>query len=237
MRTDTLYTADSYLRVFRARVLEARADSVVLDRTAFYPTGGGQPHDLGTLATHDGHAYRVISVAREGAAVVHTIDGELPGVGTVLKGEIDWQRRYALMRTHTALHVLSGVVWRDHGAKVTGGSMEPLHGHLDFELERLEPAMAEAIVANANLEIAAAREVSVRVLPRAEALRIPDLIRTKVDLLPPGLTEIRIVDIRGLDLQADGGTHVANTREVGTIRLLGTRNKGKANKRLEIAVQ
>jgi misacylated tRNA(Ala) deacylase len=163
---------------------------------------------------------------------------ELPGIGTLVDGEIDWDRRYQLMRMHTALHVLCGLVYRDYGAKVTGGNMTPDHARMDFEMDSSEftPERVAEIEAHANDELTAERDVRVQILPRDEAFQIPDLIRTKINLLPEGITEVRTVEIVGLDLQADGGTHVRNTREVGSLKVIGTRSKGKSNKRIEIAL-
>ena len=237
--TDILCYQDSYLQEFDSEVTAVSKRGVVLDRTAFYPGGGGQPADSGTLALADGGAseYRVKRVRRDSGEYVHEIEGgDRPPVGARVRGRIDWERRYQLMRTHTALHVLCGVVWRDYGAQVTGGNMEPLRARMDFELERMSADFAERVEELVNAEVAAERDVAVAVLPREEAFRIPDLIRTKINLLPPQITEVRTIDIRGLDLQADGGTHVANTREVGHIRVVGHESKGRINKRLRIAV-
>ncbi len=240
--TDLLYQRDAYLREFEATVVgvDGAIGAVLLDRTAFYPGGGGQPHDTGeVVAAVGGAAWRVVAVGKEGDHVRHILDGgsgRLPAVGEAVRGRLDWATRYRLMRTHTALHVLCGVVFVDYGALVTGGNMGPDKARMDFEMESaaFTPERVAAIERRANEEIAAGREVRVRVLPREEAFRIPDLIRTKVNLLPAGIAEVRTVEIVGLDLQADGGTHVANTREVGGLRVVGTRSKGKANKRLEI---
>lgn len=237
--TDILCYQDSYLQEFDAVVTAVAKRGVVLDRTAFYPGGGGQPADSGTLAPPDGSAfYRVKRLRRDSGALVHELEGggERPEVGTPLRGSIDWERRYQLMRTHTALHILCGVVWRDYGAQVTGGNMEPLRARMDFELESMSADFAERVEELVNAEVAAERDVAVNVLPRDEAFRIPDLIRTKINLLPPQIAEVRTIDIQGLDLQADGGTHVANTREVGHVRVVGHESKGRINKRLRIAV-
>ncbi len=242
LETDLLYQRDAYLREFEATVaaVDAATGAVLLDRTAFYPGGGGQPNDTGEVVAADGGAtWRVVAVGKEGDSVRHVLNGgpgRLPAIGEGVRGRIDWATRYRLMRTHTALHVLCGVVFVDYGALVTGGNMGPDKARMDFEMESAEftPERVAAIERRANEEIAAGREVRVRVLPREEAFRIPDLIRTKVNLLPPGIAEVRTVEIVGLDLQADGGTHVGNTREVGGLRVVGTRSKGKANKRLEI---
>jgi misacylated tRNA(Ala) deacylase len=215
---------------------DAAKNAVVLDRTAFYPGGGGQPHDLGWLQA-SGETLVVTKIARQDGQLWHTLVGALPAVGTAVYGRLDWQRRYQLMRTHTALHVLCGVVWRDYGALVTGGNMEPLQGRMDFEFEVLRRELVDEIEARVNSEVQQGREVRVRILPRAEAFQIPDLIRTKINLLPEGIAGVRTIEIVGLDLQADGGTHVANTREVGHIRVVDYQSKGKINKRIYIAVE
>jgi len=232
-----LYQTDSYLRQFEARVTAAdpAGSRVALDRTAFYPGGGGQPSDTGSL-TFDGVTVLVTQVKKEGDLVWHTLTGDLPAEGATVTGTIDWDRRYALMRTHSALHVLCGVVWRDYGAQVTGGNMDPLQGRMDFEFANLRGELVAEIEAKCNAEVMAARDVRVRILPRAEAFEIPDLIRTKINLLPPGITEVRTVEIVGLDLQADGGTHVANTREIGHIRVADYKSKGAINKRIYVEI-
>jgi len=234
--TELLYFTDSYLRRFDAVVVDRDAERVVLDRTAFYPTGGGQPHDRGWLQTRAGDRLEVVAVRREGSQVWHTCPGHPFQVGDPVHGDIDWERRYALMRTHTAMHVLSAVIWRDHGAAVTGSSMEPLRGRMDFELAEMRADFARAIEHATNEALRGDHPVEVAVLPRREAERIPDLIRTKVNLLPPGIEEIRTVHIVGVDLQADGGTHVRQTGEVGAIRVVDSRSKGKLFKRLVIEV-
>jgi len=235
--TNLLYQTDSYLRQFEARVTAAdpAGSRVALERTAFYPGGGGQPSDTGSL-TFDGVTVLVTQVKKEGDLVWHTLTGDLPAEGATVTGTIDWDRRYALMRTHSALHVLCGVVWRDYGAQVTGGNMDPLQGRMDFEFANLRGELVAEIEAKCNAEVMAARDVRVRILPRAEAFEIPDLIRTKINLLPPGITEVRTVEIVGLDLQADGGTHVANTREIGHIRVADYKSKGAINKRIYVEI-
>ncbi|RMF90157.1 MAG: alanyl-tRNA editing protein [Nitrospinota bacterium] len=235
--TDLLFQTDSYLQKFTATVVATNPEegALALDRTAFYPGGGGQPHDVGQLLVED-HLLPVTRVRRQGEAVWHWIEGEVPPVGTRVQGEIDWRRRYQLMRTHTALHILCGVVWRDYGALVTGGNMEPLKGRMDFEFETLRQELVKEIEDRINTEVQASREVRVRILPREEAFQIPDLIRTKINLLPKEITRVRTVEIVGLDLQADGGTHVANTSEVGPIRIVDYKSKGRINKRIHIAL-
>jgi misacylated tRNA(Ala) deacylase len=239
--TELLYQTDSYLREFDAtvRVIDPEAHAVVLDRTAFYATGGGQPHDTGRLAGDAGE-WVVVDVRKGPHGHLHLLEDEatLPLVGSTLHGAIDWERRLALMRMHSALHVLCGLVYRDYGALVTGGNMTPDHARMDFEMDSADftPARVAEIERTANAEIAANRDIVVRILPRDEAFAIPDLIRTKINLLPEGISEVRTVEIVGLDLQADGGTHVSNTREIGSLKVIGTRSKGKQNKRIEIAL-
>mgnify|MGYP005840762897 CR=1 FL=1 len=231
--TELLYQTDSYLKEFEARVTAVDGKRVALDRTAFYPAGGGQPSDIGTLSWDGGQA-QVVEARKEGDTVWHVLEGEPPAAGTPVKGFLDWERRYQLMRTHTALHILCGVIWRDYGASVTGGNMEPLKARMDFELEHMTTDFAEEVERKINEEVAAARPVRGSILPREEAFQIPDLIRTKINLLPPAIQQVRVVEIEGLDLQADGGTHVANTKEVGRIRVVGHTSKGRINKRLRI---
>jgi misacylated tRNA(Ala) deacylase len=223
------------MQEFEATVTGADGSGVVLDSTAFYPGGGGQPNDVGKLVVGD-QTYEVTNVRREGEAIRHDLDRPGPPSGTPLIGRLDWDRRYALMRTHTALHILCGVVWRDYGAKVTGGNMQPLSGRMDFEFESMSGELVREIETKVNAEVAAARPISVDFLDRDAANRHPDLIRTKVNLLPEGIRAVRVVDIEGLDVQADGGTHVANTSEVGAVQVVGYKSKGKANKRIEIAL-
>lgn len=231
-----LYQTDSYLREFEATVQAVEGQAVALDRTAFYPGGGGQPHDMGTLS--DGaRTWAVVGARKAGETVWHAVEGEPPPVGGRVTGRLDWERRYGLMRLHTALHVLCGVIWRDYGALVTGGNMEPGRARMDFEFERMQADLVHEIEAKVNAEVAAERPVRVAILPRQEAFQIPDLIRTKVNLLPEDIREVRTVAIEGLDLQADGGTHVANTREVGHVRIVDYMSKGKINKRLVIALE
>lgn len=232
--TEELYLCDSYLRTFEAKVLshDKEKNAVTLDKSAFYPGGGGQPCDTGLLVKGQAQ-YEVGKVMRGN---LHIIKGPLPALGSALRGRIDWGRRYQLMRTHTAMHVLCGVVWRDYQASVTGGNMDLLSGRMDFEFERLNPAIVSEIEEKVNQEVQAARAVKIQILPRQVAFEIPDLIRTKINLLPPAIQEVRTVEIVGLDLQADGGTHVANTREVGRIKLPKYKNKGGINKRLYVEI-
>ena len=234
--TELFYMDDSYLREFEATVTAVREGAVTLNRTAFYPGGGGQPHDTGVLIW-DGVERTVTKVKKQGSEVWHWLEGNPPVVGTVVTGRLDWERRYRLMRTHTALHILCGVIWRDYGASVTGGNMKPGNARMDFELESMSVDFAETVERKINEEVAAARPVTWRELPREEAFQIPDLIRTKINLLPPQITRVRVVEIEGLDLQADGGTHVRNTREVGPIKVVGHTSKGRINKRLRIALE
>jgi misacylated tRNA(Ala) deacylase len=235
--TELLYQTDSYLRSFSAAVtgVDEENRAVILDRTAFYPGGGGQPADSGVLKLGE-RIYRVTRARKAGPDVLHILEGSdpLPSPGEQVTGEIDWEKRYQLMRTHTAMHVLCGVIFRDYGASVTGGDMDPLKGRMDFEFETMQRELVNEIETAINAEMAEDHPVHVKILPREEAFAIPDLIRTKINLLPEGIQEVRVVEIEGLDLQADGGTHVHSTREVGPIRVVDYKSKGKINKRIYI---
>ena len=236
-RTHRLELADATLREWDATVLGTTDEGVVLDRSAFYPGGGGQPPDHGVLLW-GGVQSRVVGV-RKGDDLTLLLAGEdpRPAVGTTVRGAVEDARRTALMRTHSALHLLAGVVFRDTGALVTGGNMEPLSGRLDFDLPEIPPGFKEAIEAACAVEVDADRRIDVKVLPRDEAFAIPDIVRTATNLLPPELTEVRIVDIVGLDAQADGGTHVASTRSIGPIEVVKVESKGRANRRMRIALR
>lgn len=231
--SELLYLRDAYLREFDATVVDVDREGgrVKLDRTAFYPTGGGQPHDTGTLAGRP-----VVDVRKEGEDVWHTVEGELPSAGAVVRGEVEWSRRHELMRTHSAMHVLCGVIWNEWGKAVTGGNMEPLEARMDFEFDPLPEGFAARVQDLVNGEIAADRPIEIDFLPRGTALEDADLIRTKVNLIPESVSEIRVVDIVGLDKQADGGTHVHSTGEIGRFEVVKTESKGKGNKRLRIRV-
>ena len=234
--TVALYYEDAYLAEFDAVVTSVEGDRIRLDRTAFYPGGGGQPADTGELRVGESWL-KVGSCGKDEAGIWHQVEGALPEVGAQVHGRLDWDRRLQLMRTHTAMHVLCGVIWRDHKASVTGGQMAPLQGRMDFEFPSMRQELVRSIEDAINVEVRAERRVSSRVLPRELAFAIPDLIRTKINLLPEGIQEVRIVEIEGLDLQADGGTHVANTREVGPLRIVDYKSKGTANKRLVLALE
>ena len=235
--TILLYHQDSYLKTFQALVEKTTPGhhGVVLDQTAFYPGGGGQPPDSGWLLIDD-QALPLPRVKRIQGELVHLLDPAhaLPAPGTALEGKLDWPHRYQLMRTHTAMHILCGVVFRDYGASVTGGKMEPLAGRMDFEFSSLTRDLVGEIERAVNLEVEKDRPVSWRTLPREQAFQIPDLIRTKINLLPDHIQEVRVVEIEGLDLQADGGTHVRSTSEVGDIRIVDYKSKGAENKRIYI---
>ena len=237
--TELLYQLDAQLQTFLATVIAQEDGALVLDHTAFYPGGGGQPADKGSIEW-EGKRYPLTGIRKVGDNVLHWVltdeQHPLPAIGTSVRGILDWDRRLQLMRTHTALHVLCGVIWRDYGAQVTGGNMEPLAARMDFELEHMSANFAEQVEARINAEVAAARPVQVRILPRAEAFLIPDLIRTKINLLPPDIAMVRVVEIVGLDIQADGGTHVSNTQQIGHIHVVKHESKGKINKRLRIAL-
>jgi misacylated tRNA(Ala) deacylase len=231
VETELLYLRDAYLKAAEATVLAVDGDRVVLDRTVLYPTGGGQPYDTGRL----GDA-RVVGVRKEGDSVWHTVEGGAPNVGDTVHVEVDWDRRHALMRTHTALHVLCGVIWNEWGTAVTGGNMEPLAARMDFEFDPLPQGFGPRVEQLVNDEIAASRPIEVSFLPRETAVEDEDLIRTKVNMIPESVKEIRVVDIVGLDKQADGGTHVRTTDEIGRVRVVKTESKGKGNKRIRIEI-
>jgi misacylated tRNA(Ala) deacylase len=233
-----LFAVDAYRQEFESTVTEVDRDGhrVRLRRTAFYPGGGGQPCDLGTLQTSAG-TLAVTGVRREGGPIWHTLEGdELPDVGTEVLGRLDWSRRHALMRTHTALHVLCGVIWADYRIPVTGGNMEPLQGRLDFPFESMSTDLGAAVEKRINEEIARAHEIVVDFVPRSLADADPALIRTAADLIPREIDPLRVIDIVGLDRQADGGTHLVSTAEVGGVRVTKTESKGKGNKRIRIEV-
>jgi misacylated tRNA(Ala) deacylase len=235
--TEELFLEDSYLREFEAGVVELSGREVILDRTAFYPGGGGQPPDKGTLGIGPVRA-SVVDARREGRDVVHVLDNHIPDTVRELKGNLDWERRYGHMRHHTALHVLSGVIWQNFGAKVTGGQMRADRARMDFSFpEEWTTDVVGEIERLTNEALSEGRPVKVYELPRGEALKNPDLIRTQVNLVPERVKVIRIVEIEGLDTQADGGTHVANTSEVGRMEITGHKSKGRQNKRVEFVLR
>ena len=232
MTTELMYLRDAYLTEFDGVVVDVRDGAVALDRTAFHPTGGGQPHDTGTLG-----GFAVIDVRHEGELVWHSLNGgTLPSVGDAVHGAVEWPRRHQLMRTHSALHVLCGVIWNEWRVPVTGGNMEPLSARMDFEFDPLPEGFGRRVEQLVNAELAADRPIEVSFLPRSTAVLDQDLIRTKVSLIPDSVPEIRVVDIIGLDKQADGGTHVRSTGEVGRIRVTKTESKGKGNKRVRLEI-
>jgi misacylated tRNA(Ala) deacylase len=236
--TDRLSATDAYLASCEAVVLEVADEGVVLDRTVFYPRGGGQPGDSGTLAWDGGEvAVTDTFTSRETGKVLHGIDGDPPPAGTTVTVTIDWERRYLHMRTHTALHALSGVVFTGFGARVTGGNIDSGGvGRMDFELDAMSKSFGAEVEEILNARLAEDRPVHVLILPRSAALEDPDLIRTKVNLIPESVTEIRVVDIVGLDKQADGGTHVQSTGEIGRFEVVKTESKGRGNKRIRMRI-
>jgi len=238
--TKLLYQTDSYIKTFEATVtaVDTEQHAISLDRTAFYPGGGGQPNDTGTIF-FGGQTIDVTKVKRAGGDIFHFLKKEspLPRKGQTVTGELNWERRYKLMRTHTAMHILCGVIFRDYGASVTGGNMEPLKGRMDFEFETMRHELVNEIEIAINKEVDNARDLRVKILPREEAFAIPDLIRTKINLLPEGIQEVRVVEIVDLDLQADGGTHVTNTSEVGKMKITDYKSKGKINKRIYLDLE
>jgi len=238
MGTELLFLRDAYLRTCDAVVAEVRAGDdgrtgVVVDRTVFYYTGGGQPHDTGSI-----NGSPVVDVRKDGDVVVHWLmaGAAAPSPGDTVACEIDWERRHRLMRTHTAMHVLCGVIWNEWKVPVTGGNMEPLSARMDFEFDPLPEGFAARVEQLVNEAVARDHRIEVSFLPRDTAVTDEDLIRTKVSLIPESVTEIRVVDIVGLDKQADGGTHVASTKDVGTVRVVKIENKGKGNKRVRVEI-
>jgi misacylated tRNA(Ala) deacylase len=231
--SEDIAETDAYRKSTDATVVEVRPEGVVLDRTVFYARGGGQPGDTGLLKW-DGGEVRVLDTFKQGGDSIHAVEGVPPEVGTAVTAEIDWERRHVLMRTHTALHAMSGIVWRDYGAKVTGGNMEPGVARMDFELESMSGEFGREVEAKLNEELGVDRPVRVEFLARQEALQDPDLIRTKVNLIPEAVDPIRVITIERLDRQADGGTHVRSTGEVGPVRVVKTESKGRAFKRMRI---
>jgi misacylated tRNA(Ala) deacylase len=236
-RTERLDLADPTLREWECTVVGVDPDrGIVLDRSAFYPGGGGQPPDHGVLLWQ-GVQTRIVGTQKGDDLYLVPADGDpVPSPGTAVTGAVEDARRTMLMRTHSGLHVLGGVVFRDFGALVTGGNMEPGEARMDFNLPELPEGFKAHIEEAVNAEVAADRKVEIQVLPRAEALAIPDIIRTQTNLIPPEETEVRIVDITGLDVQADGGTHVASTRQIGRVQVVKVENKGRQNRRVRVRV-
>jgi misacylated tRNA(Ala) deacylase len=233
--TELLYLRDHYLREFDASVTSVQNDLIGLDKTAFYPTGGGQPNDTGIIRW-EGSESKVVDVSKKTGAVLHKIEGSTPPQGAAMHGILDWDRRYAFMRYHSALHVLCGLVYHMYGGLVTGGQIYPDRARMDFDLQDLSTDRVQEIEKECNKAIEASHPIVVRFLPREEAMKHPDLIRTKINLLPAGISEVRVVEIEGLDVQADGGTHVANTKEIQGIKVVKTANKGRINRRMEIVL-
>ncbi len=233
--TELLYLRDHYLREFDAMVTNVEGDQVTIDKTAFYPTGGGQPSDTGTVTWNGGQA-QVVEVSKKAGSILHKVKGPIPAMGSLVHGSIDWDRRYTFMRYHSALHILCGLVYHMYGGLVTGGQIYLDRARMDFDLQEINPERIREIETACNKAIQDARPITVRFLPREEAMKQPDLIRTKINLLPAEISEVRVVEIEGLDFQADGGTHVANTKEVQGIKIVKTDNKGRINRRMEIVL-
>ena len=235
METKLLYHENSYTFECSAKVVAVEGDEIALDATVFFPGGGGQMPDHGII-TWDNREREgtVIAMNKRDDVIWHTLDSLPPSVGDEVVGTIDWDFRYRMMRTHTALHILCGTIWKEFGVQVTGGQMYPDRARMDFAMENLNKERIAYIEEKINEAVEADYPIRVYTLPREKAFAIPDLIRTKINLLPAQIEEVRIVEIVGLDLQADGGTHVSHTKEVGGIKITKTENKGKINKRLEI---
>jgi misacylated tRNA(Ala) deacylase len=237
MKTKLLYHTNSFTYECTAKVVAVEGDDIALDATVFYPGGGGQIADRGTISWNDQQELAsVIALGKRRDMVWHTLDCVPPLLGTEVISTIDWDFRYKMMRTHTALHILSGVIWQEFGVQVTSGQLYPDRARLDFPLENLDKELIATIEKKANEAIEADYPIRVYTLPREKAFALPDLVRAKINLIPPDIEEVRIVEIVGLDLQADGGTHVNHTREVGGLMITRTENKGRNSKRLEIVL-
>jgi len=236
--TKLLCQKDSYTKSFAGTINNFNNKGIVLDQTSFYPGGGGQPSDTGKI-TYKSETYKINRISKISGEITHEIENFNPDqiqINSKVSGQIDWDRRYKLMRTHTALHIMCGIVWRDYNAPVTGGDMKPLTARMDFELAEMSSTFAREIEEKVNFEIQSKRNITIDFIPREKALKIPDLIRTKANLIPDSIDIIRTVNIENLDLQADGGTHVNNTIEVGKVRVVGHESKGKINKRIRIEI-
>jgi misacylated tRNA(Ala) deacylase len=236
--TETIYSTDAYAREMTATVVrnDVADNRILLDRTVFYPGGGGQPHDLGELRIGDDRL-SVVRVTSDRDGVWHWLEGSLPSEGMSLEGILDWERRYQLMRTHTALHALCGVVWNRFRSPVTGGNMRPGEGRLDFDIPDWKAEDLPVVERELNDELARRRPIEVSFLPRTAADEDPSLIRTKVNLLPKFIEQVRVIDIVGLDRQADGGTHVGQTGEVGRIVIPKAENKGRGFRRIRVRIE
>ncbi len=231
--TTLLCLSDSYLRECDATVVSVAGKEVVLDQTVFYPRGGGQPSDRGSIIAADGSAHRVVEVSKKGGVVTHAIERETPALaaGMRVRCVIDWERRYRLMRMHTAAHVLGATMHKELGVLISGNQLEEDVSRFDFTLEGFERGKFEAVVAIANEALS--RDIGLKTysLPREEAMKIPGVVKL-AGALPPQISELRIVEIPGVDIQADGGTHVRNLKEVGRISIARLDNKGKDNRRI-----
>ena len=235
--TEALYLHDAYLQRFDATVSSVAPEGILLDRTAFYPTGGGQPSDSGRLVLPQGTAARIVDVRKSPEGILHVPEGPVSWtVGQPVAGELDWDRRLSHMRHHTALHILSGVVFRRVGSGITGSQIYDDRARMDLSVPNFDRSVAESFIGEVNDVVREARPVTVRFLPRVEAMKDPTLVRVAQELLPE-VAVLRLIDIEGFDVQADGGTHVGNTREVGTVRLEKIENKGARNKRLYVTAE
>ena len=231
-----LYLTDSYVREFKARVVSFNPPWLELDRTAFYPGGGGLLHDTGVVVK-DGREVRVAEVKKEGDRVLHKLEG-FEGLslsqGDEVVGRIDWERRYRMMRLHTASHVMAAIAYSKYNAKITGGQITPEYAKDDFDLENKD--LLNEIVRETNEVLARALPVKVYFLRREEAMKIEGVVKL-AGRMPPDIDVWRIVEIEGIDVQADGGPHVRNTSEVGTVKVIKIESKGKARKRVYYTVE
>ncbi len=232
--TELLYFTNSYLNEFSAKVIEVIGNDIVLDKTAFYPTGGGQPHDVG-MVLRGGEEFGVVGVCKKDGKVIHTVEKTGLHTGDIITGKIDWQRRYKLMRMHTTAHLLSALFYTRAGVLITGNQLNTDKSRIDFNLETLDKELITQLVTEANAAIVKDVPVKVYSLPREDAMNNPDIVKL-AGALPPSIATLRIVEIQGIDVQADGGTHVKSLSEIGKIEILSLENKGKNNRRLYFTV-
>ena len=229
--TERLYQKDSYLRDFEGQVVRVEPDGVVLDRTVFFPSGGGVMGDQGFLTAADGTKYQVVETLDMEGEVFHKLDKPGLQAGDSVKGALDWERRYILMRYHTATHVLTGVMFKDYNVRVTGNQLTPEKGRVDFSFETYDKAVLEEGFQKSNDLVAKNLPVEISFLPASEAKARPELFKLETGFRHD-LDELRLVDIVGFDVQADGGCHVAHLKEVGSLTMTKAENKGKSNRRV-----
>ncbi|MBI2674870.1 MAG: alanyl-tRNA editing protein [Candidatus Aenigmarchaeota archaeon] len=231
-----LYLSDSYIREWEAMVEAAEGRIILLDSTAFYPAGGGQPADKGIMKNPDGRVFSVLSVSKRDGRIYHEVDSDGLKAGESVSCELDWERRYRLMRMHTATHILCAVIHKHTRALITGNQLDVERTRVDFNLDDFDKNKVQGYADEANKIIAQGKDVRIYFMKRGEALSIPSVVKL-ANSLPPQIEELRIVEIPGIDLQADGGTQVRNTSEIGRIRIEAMENKGKNNRRIYFTLE